>query len=466
MGNSTVIRKFAGILLLLFAVAPAVVSSEMQANWTPNDEEGAGPLPLSNQQRQQLLQLEQTIMNSPDPSATLQQAAAANEMDPRELAELLDRNHRDMEAAGDSMAVPRSGGARRQNVLWKALVSLTAVTWQTASKHPRAASVTLTCLLLILYMAIQIPRTGLVVSSGNRSLVTSGPTTMLMPPVQYVQRRLERIEDDRPLSLEGQLDAWKTADKLIRQENRGLEDGSTVHKAKPLKQAVTFQTTIDLKEFTEDDDALEDVHQWSLEHAESILSSKDLTEWAGPKLRLVSSESKETSILIVKKLGDWNRYGLLPLQVTHESETNSGTLHLVLTTQKGAHFDGQIHVSVVSANSDTELKVIVRLLVPKKKKALKRIAIAADVCQGLSQSIASSIRSRTKQSVARYAQSNRYAGAAHKRAKDRRTSRSEKERALEEMAADRRRRWQRSNPNSGAYRPSGDRMRSPTNAVY
>jgi hypothetical protein len=34
------------------------------------------------------------------------------------------------------------------------------------------------------------------------------------------------------------------------------------------------------------------------------------------------------------------------------------------------------------------------------------------------------------------------------------------------MAADRRRRWQRQNPNSGHYRPSGDRMRSPNNAVY
>jgi hypothetical protein len=32
------------------------------------------------------------------------------------------------------------------------------------------------------------------------------------------------------------------------------------------------------------------------------------------------------------------------------------------------------------------------------------------------------------------------------------------------MSVDRRRRWQRQNPDAGRYRPSGDRMRSPRTA--
>jgi hypothetical protein len=31
------------------------------------------------------------------------------------------------------------------------------------------------------------------------------------------------------------------------------------------------------------------------------------------------------------------------------------------------------------------------------------------------------------------------------------------------MAKDRRRKWQRQNPDAGRYRPSGDRMKSPNN---
>ena len=51
------------------------------------------------------------------------------------------------------------------------------------------------------------------------------------------------------------------------------------------------------------------------------------------------------------------------------------------------------------------------------------------------------------------------------KASKKRNTRSSKERAIEEMAADRRRRWQRNNPNVGYYRPSNDRMKNPNNAI-
>ena len=72
-----------------------------------------------------------------------------------------------------------------------------------------------------------------------------------------------------PLGL-AKLDAWKTADKLIHKQEEEkqhpLEDGATVHTAggrrrrrnallsKQLKQAVSWQTTIDLNDFIDDDD--------------------------------------------------------------------------------------------------------------------------------------------------------------------------------------------------------------------
>ena len=192
--------------------------------------------------------------------------------------------------------------------------------------------------------------------------------------------------------------------------------------------------------------------------------------------------SHDTAILVVKELGDWGRYGLLPLQVTHESESitedSSRRVELVFSTLKGAHFDGQIHVSVIAPSHNeeedddddddsSELKVVVRLLVPAQRGAkAPRLAVATDLCAGLSRSIAASLRTRTQQSAARAAQNTRYTGAARRRARERRHTRTLKEREMEEMAADRRRRWQRGNPNAGAYRPSGERMRSPNNAVY
>ena len=74
-----------------------IVHAETEIKWTPNEPDahrqaaaaqsggaGSGPLPLSQQQRQQLLQLDQVIATSANPQETLQQAAAANDAkDPR-----------------------------------------------------------------------------------------------------------------------------------------------------------------------------------------------------------------------------------------------------------------------------------------------------------------------------------------------------------------------------------------------
>eukprot|EP00566_Odontella_aurita_P001122 CAMPEP_0113577704 /NCGR_PEP_ID=MMETSP0015_2-20120614/29032_1 /TAXON_ID=2838 /ORGANISM="Odontella" /LENGTH=94 /DNA_ID=CAMNT_0000481345 /DNA_START=221 /DNA_END=501 /DNA_ORIENTATION=+ /assembly_acc=CAM_ASM_000160 len=91
--------------VLLFAVLlllGVLGASAIEAKWTPAEGEGeggGGPLPLSQNQRNQLTQLDQAIAQSPDPQATLVQVAEQNGMKPEELADLLMRNRQDMQMA-------------------------------------------------------------------------------------------------------------------------------------------------------------------------------------------------------------------------------------------------------------------------------------------------------------------------------------------------------------------------------
>ena len=109
--------------LLLFAVwcllafLPCHCTAETEVQWTANEagtaEGSSGPLPLSMQQRKQLLQLEDVIRNSPNPEETLRQAADANGMDPRELASMLQRDRFDFVATCWPIPVDPSHWHRR-----------------------------------------------------------------------------------------------------------------------------------------------------------------------------------------------------------------------------------------------------------------------------------------------------------------------------------------------------------------
>jgi hypothetical protein len=81
-------------LLLPFHHHPnlLVTAEEEQIKWTPNEDAKNAPLPLSRNQREQLLKLQRTIETSPDPNAVLQQVADANQMSPQDLVNLMDKN--------------------------------------------------------------------------------------------------------------------------------------------------------------------------------------------------------------------------------------------------------------------------------------------------------------------------------------------------------------------------------------
>lgn len=224
-------------MVLLAIVICGTVCSEEKVEWTPNpnDEGSGGPLPLSQNQRNQLLELEQAIMNAPDPSATLLQVAKSQEMSPNELADLLERNHRDMEQAGAGGGSVGVGGGRIggwPKVLVNLLVSVGGVLRYSALQHPKSFTIFSTVVLLLLYMALTAPSTGMVLST-KRSLVSGGHTTFWHPPSKYVGKILDapKFTTSKFISTSVQNRKNREWVELLEEDVPYKKDGVVVHKA-------------------------------------------------------------------------------------------------------------------------------------------------------------------------------------------------------------------------------------------
>lgn len=243
-------------------------------------------------------------------------------------------------------------------------------------------------------------------------------------------------------------------------------------------QAVTAQVTIDVDPLVpdEDDEEMDEQEEGTLtkqeemselvyDAAAAVLSSRSLSEFVDPpkSVRIQSSDGgrQRYAYLVIKKLGDWGRYGLQPLKVSNQQETDDES-RLVYSTLRGGHFDGELSISVERIKRNNRIVVITSLAVPRKGKKLKK-KLAASLVSSLSNSVARSTMTHAKQTLARQSQSSRYRGKAKDRATERRHTRFENIKKHEEMARDRKRKWQRRNPESGHYRPSGKRMQSPNN---
>lgn len=466
------------------------VAAEMEATWTPNesDQTDGGPLPLSTKQRQELSKLEEAIRSSPDPQETLLKVAQANQMDPNDLVNMLNRNRQDLNQQ------QQGGGGRQQINVWQSLVQVGTRGGQWMRRHPRSAAGLGVTLLTGLYATRAMRTSGLAVSSTRRTVLgwSRGATTLFPPPTGYLQRVLER-NADRTVSVDAKRLYQEVDHARPRQRRRGEEEDDdddeqqqqqqqqptwlSVDRGGPVRRAISVVTTLqvpDLKkgakfESMDDEVVLESAWEQSVE----VLKQQALTEFCTDGFMRFVADDPE-GLLVVRGLGDWGGYGLLPLRrVSPEGvlDAEASTVALTLNTVKGAHFDGQIHIQLDLENNGNdadgvqELTVRVTLLTPKGGSAPRK-AVAERIVQALHESLVASVRTRTRQALARQSQSARFQQAARDKATMRRNSRSAKERAIEEMAADRRRRWQRQNPNSGSYRPSGDRMRSPNNAVY
>jgi hypothetical protein len=432
----------------------------IKAKWTPTDESD-GPLPLSQNQRNQLSKLAQTIQNAPDSQGALEKAAQVNNMDSNELLRLLERNEKDMIAAQHS----GGGGSRlgqRRITAWNVASAMVMAALHWVAKHPRWASLMGLALVGLLCLLQTAPRTG-VVLSNQRSFLSRGPTTLFHPPVEFLQNYALQSDQQQNESWIGQQDnLFIELAPLLN----SYEDGSMHHNCKGtnLQQAVSHQVTLSAIDLVQDEDVLDEACDLSMEHAADLLQNRQVTELVPERfgLRMIATTGtrKQSTILVVKGLGDWNRYGLISFKVKDES-ADDARVSLTLSSVGKGHIDGQLHFVIEQTN--TGIVISVHLLVPTHGQTLNR-KNALRIVEGLGESIAASIRLRTQQSLARRMQSSSFKRNASKRALDRRKSRFDKEKAIESMAINRRRRWQRGNPNSGSYRPSGDRMRSPNNS--
>mmetsp|Transcript_27031 Transcript_27031/g.74544 ORF Transcript_27031/g.74544 Transcript_27031/m.74544 type:complete len:324 (+) Transcript_27031:1246-2217(+) len=240
-----------------------------------------------------------------------------------------------------------------------------------------------------------------------------------------------------------------------------------------------------------------------LEQAVRLLSAPQpqLSEFASAAtktkseaIKFYSTQDQKLVILLVPGLGQFGRMAYLPMTMewnddhNEEEEKSSNPLNyqdsqdgmvvasLVLRTLPGTFWEGQdIYIRIMQKDRPSQseepgsdafvMLTQVALTSAGKSRTLPK-ALINKIVTSLAVSIQSSLQTRTQQAFVRLSQSARFKGRAKRAAQQKRNTRSSLERQLEEMAADRRRRRFQKNPDQGRYRPSGERMRSPNNAVY
>lgn len=436
------------LLRFFLCLSLAVIGScEEEIKWTANDDAKNAPLPLSLRQRQQLLQLDQTIRSSPDPNGTLQQVAQQNGMSPQDLVNMLEKNARDL-AQDPSLLQPTTV----VSVISKALVTIGLVISQSAKKNPRSFALSVTLLLLIVYATIMIPRTGIHITKG----------TALFPPSQnYLQKLADSpTMERRPLSITHKNTKWDD----LKLGNDGVEAHKLPHSSE-LKQAVSAQFTLAPEDFIDVDpedekdmDLMGEVLDLLFQSAAYVVTERQWTEFAPTNRPLKSACSGgKQGLLLVPGLGFMGRCGIVHYQITQQLETENRA-SVTWETHKGDFFDGQIHLEVQKCGS--EVVLVAHLGVPKRGRKIKK-AVAKKIVGDLIESLGTSTSQRARQNLARRSIGKRYKVASGQRASERRKSRFDREKAIEDMSEERRHRWQRGNPDAGRWRPSGDRMRSP-----
>lgn len=537
------------ILLLLLILSNS--SSALEATFTPNPQDSlenggnGGPLPASMQQRRQLLELEVTILNSQDPLSTLDHVAQNNGLSREELTGMLDRNRRDLEESGQLEGMlgemhaamqaqgggvgGGGGGGQRLSMansslprrLLSLIISIVATFIKSASvqisRHPKQSTVLAALLTLTLLAMHNAPRNGIVISSGGTfPPFSSGHTTLLEPPVDYLERYCVNSWEkgggwisSLPESKEV-LDIKKKSAKSKKKSTtqvvggvgftRSLEiatsnavEGEVTVETSRAKLADGFQlittaqtmlTHHDNDEKLTKDKSDNNFHREELEcmieSAKSVLGERKFTEFVpensqSMKFRsfLVTSEADdeeaiEGGVIAMKLLGDFGRYGVQPLCLSYETDDDENddgepmTQCVAFHTLKGGHFDGELRFLVVEDIEKSAIVISVTLAIPHGGRA-PSARLAEALVSSIVQSIAQSILIRTKQTLSRRMQSKTYRTRASSRAVLKRHLQYEQEKAQEEMAAERKRKWKRNNPDAGHYRPSGHRLKSPNN---
>ncbi len=487
--------------------------SALEAKFTPAPDKDTGstdgPLPLSQNQRNQLLQLDQQIAQSANPQETLQKVAESNGMSANELGDLLMRNRRDMQMAGGGGG--GGGGFGVADSLPRKMLRLISTMFliglKSASAHPRSAIITGLLLFSMLYIFLSAPRTGIVLSTGN-GIFSSCHTTFLPPPTRYLSKYVNKVSHKSSLPdtvKAGSLSRIFTDDniddigddgvqikKLTKDEKKKLSQVLTIKKELPFAVLLPSEEELELMHEKEtghlnegevDENSMAMVEDKAWEHAIDltytsacrIINKRRFSEFVpspANQLRIYSeprkSEThKDIAALAMKSMGNYRRFGIQPLRVASEFESDT-VKSVVYYTLKGGRFDGELKISIVRSeegdddNEGAEPSVVLTatLLVPKKGRSMKT-KMGAKMLSLLVESIAISSITEAKQILSRELQSTIYRGRAKTRAAEKRHIAFENMKKMEEMAAERRRKWIRNNPGTSGYRPSGHMMRGP-----
>eukprot|EP00979_Chaetoceros_neogracilis_P008439 scaffold1876_cov209-Chaetoceros_neogracile.AAC.1 len=484
----------------------------LEATFTaaPDKDTGStdGPLPQSQKHRNQLMELDQQIAQSPNPTETLQQVADANGIDPTELGDMLMRNRRDMQMAEGGAG--GAGGMGMVNSLPRKMIrlftGLCIMAMKSSTAHPRSATLMSLAFLSVAYVIYSAPRNGILISGGRGGVLTSssGMTTILSPPTQFLsdftmgdkfdRKResmvglkggaLSKLFDDNDDDDDNEEEGVHVP-SLSKKEKKKISLALVARKTVPFEVLLPSEEELELlhekekesreQELLDDEELMrlveEKAWQDSIElvfnSAVSIIAARRFTEFiASPSHRVKfvargSGNKKDKASLVVKSMGDWMRYGIQPLKVAAE-ETSTDFSSVIYYTLQGGHFDGELKISVEKdvdgdSDSDPSITVIVTLLIAKGGRKLNT-KLASKMVTMLADSITTSTLTAARQTLSRKMQSTIYRGKARSRATEKRHFAFDNMQKMEEMAEDRRRKWQRNNKGSGgSYRPTGIR---------
>lgn len=492
------------IFLSITLITLPQLSYSLEATFThaPDQDTGStdGPLPQSQKQREQLLNLYQQIVSSPNPQDVLQKVAESNGMTADQLGEILMRNVRDMEMASGGKGGVRNIDSIPVRII-RLLSTLFLVVFRSALAHPHSAFVSMIAITSILYVTISAPRNGILISNSN-GIFSSGPTTIISPPATYLERYVEGKPfmhakfSMSPKIQVGSLCRLLEEDVDLSESKNGVQVMSLSKKLKKsfdlvviAKKKIPFEILLPSEEELEllkdkakgntlvrkmtseelmakvEDDAWVETLEIAIKAAKTVLDARRFTEFISTpsdQLRFYSSRHDNSkAALVVKKMGDWKRYGIQPLRVAHEYEDDASK-NIVYYTIKGGHFDGEIKVSMRKVENDDgdgpSVLINVAIVIPKGGRQIHP-KVAKKIAFELAESITTSAITSARQTVSRRLQSTLYRGRATNRASEKRSIAFDNIQKMEEMAAERKRRWARSNPNAGSYRPSGDMHR-------
>lgn len=498
------------LLMLLLLAAPTFA---IEATFTPNpadEKSGAGPLPQSLEQRKQLLELSVAIAQTPDPSSTLAHVAQQNGISAEELGNMLDRNTRDLQESGQleemlqgvqaNLAAQGAGrGAsgtlprRIISLLTSLIVGTGRATAGQVVRHSKHSFALAMIMLLTLLAMHNIPKNGLVISTGA-SPFSRGHTTLFNPPVDYMQQHYMNLagawESSLPEPKEKKSKARKQAGGVGMTRFLGLDFSEAQ------AEKVTIETELDRKGFSlittasqlilledvfdikqnddEEENDMEEAMEVMIESISALFEDRKFSEYPAEKMPLkwrsfvAASEDHDASegaVMSMSLLGDFGRYGIQPFCFSYELDDESADDSAIIRcvayhTLKGGHFDGELRFVIGMNESRTGAVISVSLAIPEGGRVISK-RLAESIVESLTTSTIRSSQLRIKQSASRRKQSKHYRARSTARAKEKRHLRYEQEKLQEEMAAERKRKWKRNNPDAGHYRPSGHRLRTP-----